>query len=88
MNEQDYDQGVHDQVKTQRHRDLGRVVRLIFAAAIVVGVVVMGLDNRGKVRVGYPGGHRDAALWLVLVGAAVAGVVIGWLIKHRPHHRL
>jgi len=29
-------------------------------------------------------GDASAPIWIVLVAAALAGVVIGWLIRHRP----
>lgn len=86
MNEQAYEQGVHDQAKSRHRRDVGRLLRLLVAAAIVLGLVIMAMDNRDNVRLGYPGGHRSAALWTVVAGAAIAGVLIGWLIKHRPRH--
>jgi uncharacterized integral membrane protein len=65
--------------------DLGRVVRLALVAAIVAVLVLVAVDNREDVRVGYVVGDTEAPLWIVLVLAAVAGVLIGWLIKHRPH---
>jgi uncharacterized integral membrane protein len=69
-------------------RDVGRVVRLLIIAAIVVVIVLVAVDNRDDVRVGWVIGDSEAPLWIVLVLAAVAGVVIGWLMKHRPrrHH--
>jgi hypothetical protein len=32
----------------------------------------------------YVVGDVDAPVWVVLVAAGVAGVLIGWLIEHRP----
>lgn len=84
----DYEQGVRDESRASHRGDVGRVIRLVIAAAFVALVIVMGSDNRTKVRVGYPGGHRVAAMWIVSVGASIAGVIIGWLIKHRPHHKI
>jgi uncharacterized integral membrane protein len=68
-------------------RDAGVIIRFLVAAAIAAALVVVGLDNRDDVRVGYGFGHKQAPIWIVLLIAAVAGVIIGWLIKHRPHHR-
>jgi uncharacterized integral membrane protein len=70
-----------------RARDLGRVVRLVVAALIVVAIVAVALDNTDEVDVGYVFGDVSAPLWLVLVAAGIAGLLVGWLIKHRPRHR-
>jgi uncharacterized integral membrane protein len=64
--------------------DTGRTVRLVIAALIVVALVAVALDNREEVEVGYVVGDASAPLWVVLVAAGVAGVIIGWLVKHRP----
>lgn len=80
------DRNASDVLVVRKEHNAGRILRLLIAAVIVAVVVVMGLDNRQKVRVGYPSGHVNVAMWIVLVGAAIAGVIIGWLIKHRPHH--
>lgn len=66
-----------------RH-DAVRVVRWLFIAAIVVAIVLVGMDNRKDVRVGYSIGETSAPIWIVIVAAAVAGMVIGWLVQHRP----
>ncbi len=79
-------EGRHGDVVVERRGEFGRIVRLLIAAAIVALVVVVGFDNRAKVRIGYPGGHRNAPIWVVLVAAGIAGVIIGWLVKHRPRH--
>ena len=67
-------------------RDVGLLLRWLFIAAIVVAVVVVALDNRSDVRVGYAVGDAQAPIWIVILVAAVAGMVIGWLIRHRPRH--
>ena len=79
------DRHATDVVVVQREHHTGRIIRLLIAAIIAAAVIAMGLDNRQKVRVGYPTGHANVALWIVLIGAAIAGIIIGWLIKHRPH---
>lgn len=66
-----------------RH-DALRLIRWILIAAIVVGIVLVGMDNRDDVRVGYSIGEANAPIWIVIVAAAVAGMVIGWLVQHRP----
>ena len=65
--------------------DLGRMARLVLVAAIVAALILVAVDNREDVRVGYVVGDTEAPIWIVLALAAVAGVMIGWLIKHRPH---
>lgn len=65
-------------------RDGGQAARLVVAALIVIALVAVALDNRQEVAVGYVAGDASAPLWVVLVAAGVAGVVIGWLVKHRP----
>jgi uncharacterized integral membrane protein len=69
-----------------RH-DIAQLVRWLFIAAIVVGLVLVAVDNRDDVRVGYAVGDAQAPIWIVIVLAAIAGMFIGWLIRHRPRHR-
>lgn len=68
-------------------RDAALLIRWILIAAIVVVIVVVAMDNRDDVRVGYALGDAEAPIWIVMIAAAVGGIVIGWLIRHRPHHR-
>jgi len=65
-------------------RDAGRVIRMVLIVAIAVAIIVVALDNRDDVRVGYAFGSAQAPIWIVVVAAAIGGVLIGWLIKHRP----
>jgi uncharacterized integral membrane protein len=65
--------------------DLGRIVRLTLVAAIIAALVLVAFDNRDDVRVGYVFGDTEAPIWIVLVLAAVGGLMIGWLFTHRPH---
>jgi uncharacterized integral membrane protein len=65
-----------------------RMVRWVLIAAIVVALVLVAMDNRDDVRVGYAVGDTNAPIWIVIIAAAVAGVFIGWLIRHRPRHRV
>lgn len=71
-------------VEHQHRRSVGDALRIVLIAALVVGLVVVALDNRDDVRVGYVLGDANAPIWIVLVASAVAGLVIGWLIRHRP----
>ena len=66
--------------------DRSGAVRWIIAALIVAAIVVVAVDNREEVSVGYVFGDASAPVWVILVAAGVAGIVIGWLVKHRPRH--
>ena len=70
-----------------RH-DAAMIIRWLFIAAIVVALVLVAMDNRDDVRVGYAVGDASAPIWTVIVISAVAGMVIGWLIRHRPRRRV
>lgn len=72
----------HDVAATVHRRDIAAMFRLLVAAAFVVALVLVGFDNRAKVRVGYVFGEAQAAVWLVVVGSALAGMIIAWLVKH------
>ncbi|MCU1401269.1 MAG: hypothetical protein JWN62_4378 [Acidimicrobiales bacterium] len=75
-------------VRAVHRRDVGRIIRFILVAALVAVLVIVALDNRRDVRVGYAIGDADAPVWIVLVASAVAGIVIGWLVRHRPHRNI
>ena len=68
-------------------RDAMQLIRWLLIAAIVVGLILVAMDNRDDVRVGYAVGDAEAPIWIVIIAAAVAGVFIGWLVRHRPRHR-
>ncbi len=65
-------------------RDAAQLIRWLFVAGIIAAVVVVAMDNRNDVRVGYVFGDTEAPIWTVIVAAAVVGMVIGWLVRHRP----
>ena len=69
-------------------RDAGHLARLVVVAVIVGALVIVGMDNRDHVRVGYGVGHTSAPLWSVIVGAGLAGVAIGGLIRYRTRRRI
>ena len=68
-------------------RDAAQIIRLVVVVAIVVVLVVVAMDNRDDVRIGYAIGETQAPVWIVLVAAAICGVFIGWLLRHRTRHR-
>jgi uncharacterized integral membrane protein len=75
---------VHDETTVPPGHDAALIVRLVLIVALVVVLVVVALDNRDDVRVGYAIGHKQGPIWVVILCSAAAGVVIGWLIRHRP----
>ena len=75
-------------IERKEGRSITEIFRSIVVLALLVGLVLVALDNRDSVRVGYVFGDASAPIWIVLVASAVAGVVIGWLIRHRPHRNV
>lgn len=69
-------------------RDAAQLFRWLFIAAIVVVIVLVAMDNRTDVPLGYVVGEAQAPIWIVIIVAAVAGMAIGWLVRHRPRHRI
>jgi uncharacterized integral membrane protein len=69
-------------------RDAARLIRFLLVALIVVAIVLVAMDNRDDVRLGYVFGDAQAPIWIVIVAAAIAGAIIGWLIKHRPRRNI
>jgi uncharacterized integral membrane protein len=67
-------------------RGVGHLVRIGVVVAIVVALVALALDNTDEVRVGFVFGDFDTPLWAVIVISAAAGVILGWLIRHRRRH--
>ena len=75
---------VDEHAAAVHRRDVGRIIRWLLIAAILVAIVLVGFDNRNDVRVGYVVGDTEGPIWIVILAAAVAGMLIGWLIRHRP----
>lgn len=86
--EQDQKADRVEYVERKERRSVGSMLRLLVVIALLVGIVVVALDNRDQVRVGYAFGDANAPIWIVLVAAAAAGIVIGWLVRHRPHRNV
>ena len=83
------DQEVLDEHAGAVHRrDAGRVFRFVVVVAFIAALVIVGFDNRRDVRIGYAVGDASAPVWIVLVASTLAGVVIGFLIRHRPRRNV
>jgi uncharacterized integral membrane protein len=67
-------------------RDVGRTIRFVIIAALIALLVMTALDNTSEVRLGYVFGDATAPIWLAIAAAAAAGLVIGWVARHRPRH--
>ena len=81
------DRDVIDQNASAVHRrDVAHVFRMVIVAAIIVALLAVGMDNREDVRLGYAIGDAQAPVWIVVVAAAVGGMIIGWLMRHRSRH--
>lgn len=81
MNDRDV---IDRQAGAVHRRDAAQMFRLVIVAAIIVALFLVAMDNRHDVRLGYVFDDAEAPTWIVIVAAALAGMVIGWLIRHRP----
>jgi uncharacterized integral membrane protein len=77
---------VDDHAGAVHRHDAAKIVRWLIVAAMVVAIVVVARDNRSDTRVGYAFGDTEAPIWVVILIAGLAGIVIGWLVRHRPRH--
>ena len=77
---------VEEHTAAVHRRDAAKIFRWLIVAAIVVAIVVVARDNRRDTRVGYAFGDTQAPIWVVILVAGLAGMVVGWLIRHRPRH--
>ena len=81
----------YDEVDRNRgavhRRDLARIIRLILVVALVAVFIVVALDNRDDVRVGYSIGEGHAPIWLVILISAIGGILIGGLLRLRSRNR-
>jgi uncharacterized integral membrane protein len=68
-------------------RSAAGTARLVVGAVLLIALIAVIVDNHKSVRVGYVVGDAEAPLFVVLVVAALAGAVIGWLFLHRRHRR-
>lgn len=80
----------HDEVEQNsgavHRRDLARIIRLVVVLALLAAFVVVALDNRADVRVGYAIGEALAPGWLVILLSALGGLIIGWMLRLRSRH--
>jgi uncharacterized integral membrane protein len=77
------DNAVADHAGAVHRRDAARLIRFALALAVVIALVLIGFDNREKVRVGYVFGHAQVPVWAVVLGSALAGIVVAALARSR-----
>jgi uncharacterized integral membrane protein len=75
---------VNEHAGAVHRHDAAKIFRWLIVAAIVVAIVVVARDNRTDTRVGYAIGDAQAPIWVVILIAGLAGMIIGWLVRHRP----
>jgi uncharacterized integral membrane protein len=68
----------------QERTDVGRIARGVIVVLIVAAIMALAIDNRHDIQLGYVIGDATAPAWMVVTASAIAGVGIGWLVKHRP----
>ena len=74
------------QQRATKSHDAGVIVRFVLIAVVVLAIVLVALDNTDDVRIGYVFGDANAPVWIVLVLAAIAGLVVGTLLRFRRRH--
>jgi uncharacterized integral membrane protein len=79
---------MNTQEATQDRRSAATTARLIVGALLLAALIAVIVDNRRSVSVGYVVGDAEAPMFVVLVAAALAGAIIGWLFLHRRRRRL
>lgn len=60
-----------------------QVVKLVVSALVLVALVVFALVNSDDVAVDYLVGDAQVPLIFVILGSAVAGALVGVLVRHR-----
>lgn len=68
-------------------RDVARILRFVVALAVVAVIVLLALDNRDDTRVGYLWDDATFPLWFVIVGSAIGGALVGWLLRVSSRRR-
>ena len=72
--------------KDAHRRSPAHTARLVIGIVLLVAVIAIVVDNRQQATVGYVFGDVRTPLIVALLGAAVVGALVGWLLLHRPHH--
>ena len=75
------DSAVAENAGAVHRHDLARLVRFGLVIAVVAALVLIGFDNRSDVRLGYVVGEAQAPVWIVLLVAALAGLIIAVLAR-------
>ncbi|MGZ8733574.1 MAG: LapA family protein [Acidimicrobiia bacterium] len=70
-------------IKEASSRDIGALIRLTLAGALVLLLAAFAIDNRTSVRVGWVFGDFEAPMIVILLATALGGALIGWLVLSR-----
>ena len=68
-------------------RGAGDILHIVVVVALVAGIVALAVDNRQEVTVGWVFGDGSLPLYLLFVGTFVVGILVGFLLNARRHHR-
>lgn len=61
----------------------GVTAKQVLVGLLILVVVILAIANSGKVQVDFVVGDIEMRLFLVIVGSAVIGWVIGWFMGRR-----
>lgn len=73
--------------RSDLRRSPSHTTGLVAGAILLVALIALAIDNRDDTRVGFVVGDTSTPLFVVIVIAAAAGAIIGWLVLHRPRSR-
>jgi len=80
-----------DVLQGDGERPAGNNTKLLAAALVAVGLVAFIVQNTESTPVQWLVFDGSAPLWIVILAAAAAGVVLselgGWLLRRRKRHR-
>ena len=60
-----------------------QTIKIVVWVVAVVAIVVFAASNSQEVPVDWIFGDTDLALWIVIVGSAVVGAIIGYVARWR-----
>jgi len=59
--------------------------RVLVWMVVLAALVVFGFLNTDRVKIDWIASHAQAPLWAVIGGSALAGVIVGSLLRPRRH---